>query len=182
MQYTLLGKKLKFLREEKNYSQKQLADLAGLSSGFISQVERNQVDPSLASLKKIANALDVKLKDLFDDEKQFSSHIVRKGKGKILRIDSAVTCEMLAATPGKIMEAMIKYISPGGESGLVSPHEGEEFIWVIKGTLKVTHGQEEYILNPGDSIYFQGGATHSWKNIGDTECQAMWVMTPSCYT
>lgn len=182
MHYSLLGKKLRQLRENMSYSQKQVAELSGLSCGFISQVERDQVDPSLASLKKLANALGVKLKDLFDDEEQFASNLVRKGQGNMLQIDDAVTCELLAATPDKIMEPMIKYVSPGGESGIVSPHEGEEFIWVISGTLQVIHGKETYILNAGDSVYFQAGATHSWKNIGDIECKAIWVMTPPAYS
>lgn len=176
-----VGTRIRQAREQKQYTLKQLSSRTGLSIGFISQVERNQTDPSLASLKKLAAGLDIKLRDLFDVEA--AEHIiVKKGAGRMLHLDAAVTCELLAAPLNKIMEPMIKYISPGGKSGLVQPHSGEEFIWVIKGSLKVTLGSKKYILTDGDSVYFQAEQTHSWENIGTEECQAIWVMTPPSYT
>ena len=176
-----VGMRLRRAREEKQYTLKQLSEYTGLSIGFISQVERGQTDPSLASLKKLATGLGIKLRDLFDVEA--TEHIViKKGTGSMLHLDAAVTCELLAAPLDKIMEPMIKYIAPGGKSGLVQPHSGEEFIWVMKGTLKVTLGPNKYILTDGDSVYFQAEQTHSWENVGKTECQAMWVMTPPSYS
>lgn len=176
-----LGAHLKMLREERGYTLKQTAEISGLSIGFISQVERGQTDPSLSSLKKLAGALGVKLGDLFAQDT--AAHVlVKKGEGNILNIDSAVYCELLATSLSKTMEPMIKYISPGGESGLVDPHTGEEFIWVIEGILQVVLGDSTYILQEGDSVYFQANQTHAWKNPGEKLCRAMWVMTPPCYS
>ena len=176
-----LGSHLKMLREERGYTLKQTAEISGLSIGFISQVERGQTDPSLSSLKKLAGALGVKLGDLFDQDT--AAHVlVKSGEGNILRIDSAVYCELLATSLSKAMEPMIKYISPGGESGLVDPHAGEEFIWIIEGTLQLMLGDTTYLLQKGDSVYFQSNQTHAWKNPGKELCRAMWVMTPPCYS
>ena len=172
---------MKTLREAKGYTLKQTAELSNLSIGFISQVEHGQTDPSLSSLKKLAAALEVKLGDLFEQE--LETHIlVKRGEGKILSIDSHVQCELLATSFNKTMEPMIKSIEPGGESGLVDPHIGEEFIWVIDGELKVTLGDAMYILHNGDSVYFKANQTHSWKNVGNTVCRALWVMTPPSYS
>lgn len=176
-----LGLKLKTLRELKGYTLKQTAERTGLSIGFISQVERGQTDPSLSSLKKLANTLGVKLGDLF--EQDTAVHVlVKKGEGNILQINSSVHCELLAASFTKSMEPMIKFISPGGESGLVDPHSGEEFIWVIEGTLQVSLGDTTYVLSEGDSVFFQANQTHAWKNIGKDICRALWVTTPPCYS
>ena len=176
-----LGAQLKMLREERGYTLKQTSEISGLSIGFISQVERGQTDPSLSSLKKLARALDVKLGDLFAQDT--TAHVlVKSGAGNILRIDSSVYCELLATSLSKTMEPMIKYISPGGESGLVDPHEGEEFIWVIEGTLQLTLGDNTYLLQKGDSVYFRSNQTHAWKNPGKELCRVMWVMTPPGYS
>ncbi|MGI6169878.1 MAG: helix-turn-helix domain-containing protein, partial [Christensenellales bacterium] len=147
-----LGAQLKMAREGKGYTLKQLSEISGLSIGFISQVERGQTDPSLSSLRKLASALSVKLRDLLDRD-TVAHVLVKRGEGSILKIDAAVSCELLASSLNKTMEPMIKFISPGGESGLVDPHPGEEFIWVIEGTLQVVLGETAYILNSGDSVY-----------------------------
>lgn len=176
-----LGTKLKARREKKGYTLKQTAEISGLSIGFISQVERGQTDPSLSSLKKLAEALDVKLGDLFE-QNSVEHVLVKSGEGKRLEIDSAIYCELLATSVSKIMEPMIKVIQPGGKSGLVDPHTGEEFIWVIDGILQVTLGDTTYVMHPGDSVYFQAGQPHAWENNGSQVCRALWVMTPPSYS
>ncbi|MBQ4425888.1 MAG: cupin domain-containing protein [Lachnospiraceae bacterium] len=176
-----LGARLKAIREEKEYTLKQVSEKSGLSIGFISQVERDQTDPSLSSLKKMAEALDVKLGSLFEQE-EAAHEVVKRGEGRFLKIDSKVTCELLASTPGKIMESMFKMVEPGGESGLVDPHAGEEFILVQEGSLHVMIGSNHYDLHPGDSVYFEGNQPHAWSNKGDKTCVVLWVMTPPSYS
>ena len=176
-----LGAHLKMLRETKGYTLKQVSEISGLSIGFISQVERGQTDPSLSSLKKLAGAVGVKLGDLFEQETP-AHVVVKRGRGKILNIDSFVYCELLATSLNKTMEPMIKVIKSGGKSGLVKPHIGEEFIWIIDGELQVTLDGVKYLLESGDSIYFQANQPHSWENISQTICQALWVMTPPSYS
>lgn len=176
-----LSAKLKTLREMKGYTLKQTAEISGLSIGFISQVERGQTDPSLSSLKKLSAALGVKMGDLFEQDS--GVHVlVKKGEGNILYVNSSVYCELLAASFNKTMEPMIKFIAPGADSGLVDPHTGEEFIWVIEGELQVMLGDTVYMLHSGDSVFFQANQPHAWKNIGEGLCRALWVTSPPCYS
>jgi len=181
MRDTNIGMRIKQTREEKQLTLKQLSDYSGLSIGFISQIERNQADPSLASLKKLTFALGLKMKDLFESEDHVHV-IVKKGEGAMLDVDSSTRCELLAPAIDKTMEPMIKDIAPGGESGLVDGHAGEEFIWVIEGTLQVSLGETRHLLSEGDSVYFKANQTHAWKNVGTVLCRAMWVMTPPSYS
>ncbi len=176
-----VGTKLKEAREKKGYTLKQTADLSDLSIGFISQVERGQTDPSLSSLKRLANALGIKLKDLFDQETE-THELVRKGQGNVLEVNPGVHFEALASTLTKVMEPVIKRIAPNRESGLVKPHPGEEFVWIVDGSLEVCLGDHAYQLNQGDSLYFIANQPHEWKNTSSTECTVLWIMTPPSYS
>lgn len=176
-----LGAQLKAAREKKNYTLKQLAERSDLSIGFISQVERGQTDPSLSSLKNLAAALDIKLRDLFDQESE-THEIVRRDQGDVLEVSPGVHFEALASTLVKTMEPVIKTIAPGKESGIVKPHPGEEFVWVINGSIQIRLEDRYYTLNQGDSLYFIANQIHAWKNISESECKILWVMTPPSYS
>lgn len=176
-----LGAQLKAARERKNYTLKQLAERSDLSIGFISQVERGQTDPSLSSLKSLAAALDIKLKDLFDQETE-THEIVRCGQGDVLEVSSGVRFEALASAITKTMEPVIKTIAPGKESGIVKPHPGEEFVWVIEGSIQIRLNDRFYLLDQGDSLYFIANQIHAWKNDSNEECKVLWIMTPPNYS
>ena len=175
-----VGNNIRKIRERKGYTLKQIAERSELSIGFISQVERNQTEPSLASLKRLAMALGVKTGDLF--EEQISHHqVTRKGEGKHIKMHS-ICCEVLASPQDKMMEAVYKHIQPCGSSGMLEPHEGEEFVWVLKGQLRVVVDGEVNDLFEGDSIYFKAKVPHSCANITDEDCDVLWVTTPPLYT
>ena len=176
-----LGAQLKSARENKNFTMKKHSDISGLSIGFISQVERGQTDPSISSLKRLAESLGVKMRDLFDQD-SIAHTMVKKGTGVLLKVSGSISCELLASSLDKVMEPMIKTILPGGESGLVDPHTGEEFIWIIEGSLQILLGDKKYTLEEGDSFYFCSDQTHAWKNTGSQICRAMWILTPPSYS
>lgn len=172
-----IGRYLKAKREQHDLTLKQVADISGLSIGFISQVERGLTDPSLASLKKLVSALGMNLSDLFVQSAEVV-HVVRKGHGSKLALSSSVICELLAPSFTKQMEPVLKHIMPNSESGILDPHTGEEFVWIISGMLEIVVGQEVYSLSAGDSIYFQSSVNHGWKNSLDKTCEALWIVTP----
>lgn len=176
-----LGNNIRFFREKKGYTLKQLAESSGLSIGFISQVERAQTEPSIASLKKISMALDIKMRDLFDQD-DGQHEVVRKGQGDKFVVHS-VQCELLASLPDKLMEPLYKSIEPGGGSGgLLEPHDGEEFIWIMSGSLNVTVGDVTHVLHEGDSIYFKSEQPHSCVNKTNKLCEVLWISSPPMYT
>lgn len=175
-----LGNKLRKEREARGYTLKQLAEKSDLSIGFISQVERGQTEPSLASLKKLCEALGIKMRDVFEQDEQ-KSDFVRKGSGQKMVVHD-VKCELLAAIDNKTMEVLYKVVAPGGKSGQIESHPGEEFVWVKSGKLSITIGETTYILNTGDSVYFKASQPHACINNWDTPCEVLWVSTPPLYT
>ena len=177
MESSSLGAKLRQVREEKKYTLKQVSSLSGLSTGFICQVELGQTDPSLSSLKRIAAALGIKLKDLFEQE-ECQQVLVRRNQGTILQVSPDVRCELLAHSIDKQMEPLIKTIEPGGKSGVVDGHPGEEFLWIIQGSLEVRVGDTRYHLEEGDSIYYSAQQAHAFHNRSGNACRVLWVITP----
>lgn len=177
-----VGKKIKAIRKEKEMTIKELSQLSNLSSGFLSQLERNISDASISSLKKIAIALNVKVKDFFESNGEDSLVIRKNERRKLLIGDSKNVYELLAPNIIKKMEPICKKIKPEAQSGIVEAHEGEEFVLVTQGTMQIHAGNQTYTLQEGDSLYFNANQPHSYKNIGDIEAVCIWVVTPPSLT
>ncbi|HMM20300.1 MAG TPA: XRE family transcriptional regulator [Selenomonadales bacterium] len=177
-----LGQKIRTLRQEKQISIKQLAEKTGLSTGLISQIERDMTGPSVASLWEIAQALNVKM-NYFFDEYERPSPIVRKNeRKKIILPNSNIIYELLCPDLTKKMEVLLVEIEPGqGNTQDQISHEGEEFGYVLQGILKVKWGSEEYILHEGDSIYYDSSVPHRYINAGDCKTISIWAMTPASF-
>lgn len=180
--YMELGKKIRSLRKELGKSLEDLAKEAGLSIGLLSQIERDITGPSVESLWKIAKALNVSMNYFFDNYEE-NNPVVRKNERKQLKLpNSNVTYELLSPNLNRKIEFLIVKIEPGqcNKKELIA-HEGEECGYVIKGKLKIKWGDKEYILEEGDSIYFDSTVPHRFINIGDEECISIWAMTPPSF-
>lgn len=180
-----IGKIIKRHRELRNLSLRDLGEKAGLSPSFIGQVEREDVSPSMRSLKNITDALGIKLTELFTaiDESDFqeSSPHVTPDRRRII-VDVFPGVEMYVLSPEFIessMQAIIVNARPGGSSGEgYFTHKGEEFAYLLMGKLWVQLGDKEYILHQGDSISFNSETAHRWENKGALPSICLWVMTP----
>ncbi|WP_206363880.1 cupin domain-containing protein [Gudongella oleilytica] len=180
-----IGKKMRDLRKSKDMSIAELAEKAGLSSGIISQIERNLVAPSIVTFWKISQALEVSVGHFFDEEEVELniSPIVKKSDRKRITVsNSNALYELLSHDLNRKIEFLYITIGPGEVSseGLVS-HEGEECGLVLKGKLLVKTADGDYELNEGDSIYYESTIPHRYINIGDNVCESVWAMTPPSF-
>jgi quercetin dioxygenase-like cupin family protein len=87
----------------------------------------------------------------------------------------------LLAVGNPVMEAHLFRIAPGGGSGESYTHEGEEFLYVMRGEFQIALGKKEYRLKPGDSFYFESSTPHNWSNPGQGETWVLWVNTPPTF-
>ena len=168
-----IGNKLKSLREKIQLSLRELGEKTGLSASFLSQLELGQVSPSLASLENIATALNVNITYFFDDQTKPDTIVMRKDDRKrIFSQGSKAIIQPLAyEISKKKIEPFMLIVEVGGESGehpYSSRHE-EEFGIVLQGKIRFTLEEKEYILESGDSVYFNSTKPHRWKNIGKKE-------------
>lgn len=175
-----IGKKIKALRIQKNLTQEELADRAELTKGFISQVERDLTSPSIATLVDILQCLGTDLKTFFNDSED-KQVVFRKGDF-FEKKDSELknTIEWIIPNAQKnMMEPILVTIEPGGSTYPDNPHEGEEFGYVLKGSVEIHLGSQVFKAKKEESFYF----TPSHKHYLTSDCGAMllWVSTPPSF-
>ena len=174
-----LGTRLRSLRKGKNLSLKQLAERAGCSPSYISMVENNKVDPGVSRLKRIADALEMTIVDLFSAQTG-QRLIIRKGERVKAEFSGSKTrIEILVPQmQKKEMDARLAVIYPGGSSEGEYRHPGQEFGLVLKGLLELSVDGIHYLLEEGDSFYFESDRKHRFRNPGDEETCVVWVNHP----
>ena len=174
-----IGAHLRQLRARRKLSLAQVAQGVGISVGFLSALERSQMSGSVGTLRKLARFYKTNILDFFDTS-ETASRQVRPAERKVLEAGEGVRMELLA-WGNAVMEPHLFRIAPDAGSGDPYTHDGEEFIYVLRGDLSITVGHDEYHLKPGDSFYFESAVPHRWKNPGRKETLLLWVNTPPTF-
>ncbi len=174
-----IGGHLRQLRLQRKLSLAQVARKVGVSLGFLSALERSQMSASVGTLRKLARFYKTNILDFFDPAES-NSRLVKPERRKVLEAGPGVRMELLA-WGNAVMEPHLFRIAPNSGSGESYTHEGEEFLYVLRGELHISLQGEEYRLRPGDSFYFESATPHHWKNPGRTETHVLWVNTPPTF-
>jgi transcriptional regulator with XRE-family HTH domain len=190
-----IGRRLADLRHEHRLSIRALARKTGVSASLISDVERGKVEPSISTLKHLADALGTKLTYFFAEPGGRSAQVVRASGRVVLDAADTANPEVRAAPePGGIrfelaspdvardIEAIFARYEVGASSGREPvAHGGEEWGMVLRGRLKVWVGKEIHFLGPGDSIWFPSTLPHRMENVADEPTEYIWVDTPKSF-
>jgi DNA-binding transcriptional MerR regulator/mannose-6-phosphate isomerase-like protein (cupin superfamily) len=174
-----IGAHLRLLRGRRKFSLAQVAKAVGISVGFLSALERSQMSGSVSTLRKLARFYKTNILDFYDAGAA-NSRQVRPAERKVLEAGAGVRMELLA-WGNTVMEPHLFRIAPDAGSGDPYTHEGEEFIYVLRGELAIDVESKEYRLKPGDSFYFESATPHRWKNPGRRETWLLWVNTPPTF-
>jgi DNA-binding transcriptional MerR regulator/quercetin dioxygenase-like cupin family protein len=175
-----VGPRLRRLRLKHAYSLAKVARSVGVSVGFLSALERGQMSASVATLRRLARFYRMNILALFDPSESNPGR-VRPGDRKVLEAGRGVRMELLAWGQ-TVMEPHLFRIAPDAGSGESYAHEGEEFLYILQGSLSITvDGSEEHLLEEGDSFYFESSSQHSWTNPGKKEAWVLWVNTPPTF-
>jgi transcriptional regulator with XRE-family HTH domain len=167
-----LGSAVRELRQRHKLTIAQVSEQAGISRGMLSKIETGQITPGLDSLSRIARALGVSMSMLFRhyDAPTGSAQHIKKGQGmEVVRrgTKSGHSYELLAYDQGpvKLFEPFMITMEEPSESFPTFQHPGTEFIHMIEGTLEYRHGQTVYVLEPGDTLTFEGEITHGPERL-----------------
>ena len=174
-----IGPRLRRLRTQRGVGLAEVAKAAGISVGFLSALERSQMSASVGTLRRLARYYRTNILDFFDAT-ELNTRLVRPPKRKVLEAGPGVRMELLA-WGNKVMEPHLFRIAPQAGSGESYAHEGEEFLFVLRGQLQIALADEEYHLKRGDSFYFESATPHHWKNPGPGETWLLWVNTPPTF-
>ena len=174
-----IGPRLRRLRTKRGAGLAEVASAAGISIGFLSALERSQMSASVGTLRRLARYYRTNILDFFDAT-ELNTRLVRPPKRKVLEAGPGVRMELLA-WGNKVMEPHLFRIKPNAGSGEEYAHEGEEFLFVLRGELHIALAGEEYHLKRGDSFYFESATPHHWRNPGRSETWLLWVNTPPTF-
>ncbi len=175
-----VGPRLRRLRLKSGHSLSQVAKAVSVSVGFLSALERGHMSASVATLLRLANFYRVNILSLFDAAAASPSR-VRPNERKILEAGPGVRMELLAWGDA-VMEPHLFHIAPGAGSGDSYAHEGEEFLYILRGNLEIAlEGGEPTLLRAGDSFYFTSNTRHRWTNRGKQEVSVLWINTPPTF-
>ena len=172
-----LGQRLRERRRELRLTLKEVADGAGLSVGFISQVERGLTAPSISSLAGIARVLGTHISEFLSQPKGDVPYTLRDRRPLYSVERSGLQYERISASfPGSVLSSVITHEPPGYRSEPIR-HEGEELFYVLDGELTVEVEDERTILKAGDSIHFASTRLHSAWNHGTAPAVVLHVCT-----
>jgi transcriptional regulator with XRE-family HTH domain len=178
-----LGQRMREVRRKKKMTLRDAAVAAGVSESFLSQVERGLANPSVASLRRIADAMHEPVASFFAGEPQ-SGMLVRAGERRRL-VHPMGTLEDYLLTPATARSLQIIYcvVGPGEGSGQepYSHVADEECLVVLNGQLEVGLGSETYTLSSGDALLFDPKEPHSFHNPGTERATTLWVQTPPLF-
>ena len=175
-----LGAKLRRLRRKCGLGVAEAARRAKISPGFVSAIERSQANASVATLLRLAAAYGTTVIDLFDLPRQ-PSRLVKPRERRVLQTESGVRMELLS-TGTTMLESMLFHVAPGAGSDGAYSHQGEEFIYMLKGSLEIWLDELDcYVLNDGDSFWFESTLGHRWFNPSKQEAVLLWINTPPTF-
>ena len=178
-----IGHRIKELRIQKNLTQEELADRCELTKGFISQVERDHTSPSIATLMDILQCLGTDLSSFFTDETN-DDQIVFHQNDYFEKKDEELHNKIEWIIPNaqkNIIEPIRLTLAPGGSTYPDNPHEGEEFGYVLAGSIQIILGRRILRARKGESFYFTPASQHYIRANEKTGAVIIWVSSPPSF-
>jgi transcriptional regulator with XRE-family HTH domain len=175
-----IGGRLRAARQLHGLTLDQVAAASGLTKGFLSRLERDEVSPSVASLVTVCEVVGIRVGELFETPQ---TSLVRAGEGRQINFGGSDVRELLL-TPGThgALQVIHSTIEPGGNGGkeLYTLDCEVEFAYVVAGRLRITLSGQSVVLEAGDGFSFPGREPHTWANDDPhLQCQVLWALAPA---
>lgn len=175
-----LGPRLQRLRARTGFPLADAAKRAGISTGFLSSVERGQANASVATLQRLAAAYGTTVMDLFQAPRR-RDRVVRPADRRVLQMHSGVRMELLSSGATMLQSMLFRVAPLSGSDGSYS-HQGEEFLYMLSGTLEIWLDELEcFVLHEGDGFWFESTLGHRWFNPAQVEAVLLWINTPPTF-
>lgn len=178
-----LGQTIRYYRKERNLTLEQLAKQCNLSVAQISKLENAKSNPSVGSLRKLADAFEIPLSALTLVDAVPRLEPVLNGEGFTMRWcgkgEHAVLVRYLTLRRDAKMQPIIVSIPAGVDSGASRSHPGDEFFYVLEGKIRFYYGEKDsFEMNKGDFLYYEGHIPHHWENLGEKTAYLLTCNTP----
>lgn len=175
-----IGNKIKAMRLKCGLTQQELASRTELTKGYISQLENELNSPSIATLCDILEALGSNIREFFIDVQP--EKIVFNENDCFQNVTDAYTTTWLVPNAQKNeMECITVIVEPHSKTMPDNPHEGEEFGYILSGTVTLHIGKNSYVCKKGESFYFISNKNHYLENKHSTPCKLLWISSPPTF-
>jgi transcriptional regulator with XRE-family HTH domain len=178
-----VGERLRDIRQLRRETLRTIAQRAGVSESFLSQVERGRASASIASLRRIAGALGVTVADLFEPGGPPRPRVLRRDERPSLAFGILGRKLLLTQRPLQHLEVFVGELDAGGSTG-AEPYahgDSEELFVVLNGNVQLELGGDVHDLERGDSIDYRSSTPHRITNVGEERAEVMWIISPPSY-
>ena len=178
-----LGTRIRALRQARRLTLRAVADRAGVTESFLSQVERDVTSPSIATVGRIARALDLSIAQLFAEDASTGRVVRREARRRVAYPGLKSVDEFLTADMAGRLQVILSTIEPGGGTG-AEPYthdSDEEVVVILSGVLDLWVADEHYVLREGDTITFPSRLPHWNMNHGSEPATVLFCLTPPSF-
>ena len=175
---SMISANLKRIRKEKKFSLDAVAEMTGVSKSMLGQIERGESSPTVATLWKIATGLHISFTALLEAEAEETKLVSKEDLQALLSDEGRFRLyPFFPYDDSRKFEMLFIELEPGCRSESAPHEEGtEEYVIVIEGTLKLTIGENEYLIQKGNGIRYVASKAHIYENIGDVPSRVCMVI------
>lgn len=175
-----IGRKLRAMRKTQGLGVAAAARRAKISTGFLSAIELSRANPSVATLQRLTATYGTTVLDLYEMPRR-PKRLVRPRERQIIETAAGIRMELLSVN-ARQLQSMLFRVPPGAGSDGAYSHEGEEFIYMLSGTLELWLDELEcHTLREGDGFWFESRHGHRWFNPRKKDAVLLWVNTPPTF-
>lgn len=172
-----VARQIRTLREFRSLSQQDLAEASGLSRNTLSLLERGQTSPTVSTLKRLANALDVNINAFFEPYEMVNLVYTKSKQRAGLELKHGVMADLGAGMLNPLMTPLVLKLEPGARSGEAISHEGQDFVYCLQGEVLYSVNGQTFLLEAGDSIIFDGNLPHRFQNTGTASSEILIMLS-----
>ncbi len=175
-----IGRRIRQLRVRNGLTQEELASRCELTKGFVSQLENNLTTPSLPALMDLVEALGTDMSSFFSEEQEQKIVFHKEDYFE----DNRENCRILWVVPNaqkNAMEPILLTVRPHQATRNMMPHEGEEFGYVLSGSVILENGGRKHRIRKGETFYIRGDQEHCLRNSSASPAEILWITTPPSF-
>jgi transcriptional regulator with XRE-family HTH domain len=178
-----IGERLRTIRQLRRRTLRDVAEQAGLSESFLSQLERGRAGASISSLQRIAGALGIDVSDVFAADGADRPRVVRRDARAPVAWGALGRKALLTPKPFHSLEVLAAEFEPGGSTGddAYTHGDSEEVFYVVSGDVELQLGAETHVLGPGDSAQYRSSTPHRVRNRGAERAEVLFIISPPSY-
>jgi transcriptional regulator with XRE-family HTH domain len=172
-----VAQQIRFLRERRNLTQRSLAEASGLSRNTLSLLERGQTSPTVSTLKRIATALGVDINAFFNQVDEERVVHTKSQERPHLELAQGMMSDLGVGMRDQLVTPLILELDPGARSGPPLSHDGQDFVYCFRGEVLYNVNGKAYILEPGDSLFFDGHLLHRFQSTAAEKSEVLIILS-----